>query len=204
MRATMYLPALFRSDDRELACELMERHSFATLMCVSEGELHVAHAPLILDRDTWRLRGHLARANPVAKLLPRLLTIEFKGPDAYVSPTWYEKRSEQVPTWNYAVVHVKGEAVAQSEEDLRTLLSDLSSRYEADWRPSELEPEFLSRLLQEIVGFSIPIRSCETKLKLSQNRSPEDRRRVKEAHETAAPALARLMKRIECGTPGRP
>lgn len=199
----MYLPHLFQSDDRELAADLMEQHSFATLLCVNAGELVVAHAPLLLDREAWRLRGHLARANPMAKLLasqPKL-TLEFRGPDAYVSPTWYEERSKQVPTWNYAIVHATGVAEVLDDAELRALLADLSARHEAGveapWRPAELEPEFFGRLLQEVVGFSLVIRRHDTKLKLSQNRSPEDRRRVAQAHETVAPALAALMKRIE-------
>jgi transcriptional regulator len=34
-------------------------------------------------------------------------TIIVSGPDGYVSPDWYEMK-DQVPTWNYVTVHLKG------------------------------------------------------------------------------------------------
>lgn len=35
----------------------------------------------------------------------------FRGPDAYISPSWYATKKETgkvVPTWNYAAVHACG------------------------------------------------------------------------------------------------
>jgi transcriptional regulator len=203
----MYLPRVFHADDTALVHEIVDRFSFATLMCIHDEAILVAHAPLILDREVGRLRGHLARANPVAKALERRsrMTAEFRGPDAYVSPTWYEHPSRQVPTWNYVVVHAVGPAEPLSDHELEQLLIDLSTRHEGArdtvWRPSDLDAEFVRQLQREIVGFSIRVESLEAKLKLSQNRSPEDRSRVRAAFERsgdpAAISLGALMQRLE-------
>ncbi len=72
------------------------------------------------------------------------------------------------------------------------------------------EPSFLDRwhalpdgfrrtMLAGIVGFRIPIARIEGKFKLSQNRKPEERRNVHDAHAAGSPdqqALARWMERL--------
>uniref|UniRef100_UPI0038F74B12 FMN-binding negative transcriptional regulator n=1 Tax=Streptomyces niveiscabiei TaxID=164115 RepID=UPI0038F74B12 len=58
--------------------------------------------------------GHLARANPQwkAAAIGEAMVL-FSGPDAYVTPSWYETKRETgkvVPTWNYQAVHAYGPA----------------------------------------------------------------------------------------------
>lgn len=59
------------------------------------------------------IKGHLMKSNPlVQKLCSKQgeavnCTVVISGPDAYVSPDWYEMK-DQVPTWNYVTVHLKG------------------------------------------------------------------------------------------------
>lgn len=31
----------------------------------------------------------------------------FRGPDHYISPSWYEPSDNNVPTWNYTAVHLE-------------------------------------------------------------------------------------------------
>ena len=58
--------------------------------------------------------------------------IVFRGPDAYISPTWYTK-PEVVPTWNFAVVHVSGRLKAITEKaSLHDLLARLIGKFEGN------------------------------------------------------------------------
>jgi transcriptional regulator len=183
----MYLPAHFGSDDGELLRELVDRHDFAQLCAVdADGGLEIAHLPFFI-RDTPDgpvLRCHVARGNPIWKLADgqRVFTAVFAGPHAYVSPTWYQEPGKQVPTWNYAVVHAVGPAIAIDDPAwLRQLLVDLSARHEAPeapWTIDRLEPAHLDRLLRGIVGLELRAPTFTGKLKLSQNRDADDQRGV--------------------------
>ena len=186
----MYNPSLFRVADAARLHDLVDAHPFGMLVAPTPEGVEVAHVPFVLDRGAGphgTLRFHVARANPVwraALAAPEVLAV-FRGPDAYVSASWYEKPREEVPTWNYAVVHAHGRAAGpMTKDELRRLLGNLAARHETGdtaWRLDRLDPALAEELLGQIVGFSIPIARLDGKFKLSQNRSDEDRRRVREA-----------------------
>jgi transcriptional regulator len=181
----MYLPRTFREDKDEQLHDLIENYSFGTLIvALPNDELEISHVPFLLDRNSGtrgKLRLHVARANPIWKcaLKAQRVTAVFSGPHAYVSANWYEHPSEQVPTWNYAIVHAEGTPAELGRDELIELLDDLSIFHEPNvedaWRTSLLSPEFRDELLQQIVGLSIEVTVMRGKFKLSQNRSDSDR-----------------------------
>ena len=118
----------------------------------------------------------------------------FNGPHGYVSPAWYAD-ARSVPTWNYAVVHVTGQAALLDEAGLRILLAEQIAAheraFERPWRFESLSADFVDGLLGAIVGFEIAIDRLETNLKLSQNREPADRRRVRDQLAASANPVAR-------------
>lgn len=199
----MYLPKLFEVAERAALVELMQQHPFATLIAARpEGELEITHAP-VLVKDGPVVEAHLARANPLAALIERgaRLTIVFQGPHAYVSPRLYEN-ADNVPTWNYAVVHAVGTPQVMSEPE-RVLghLHEMTRRFERaaeePWVP-ERAGDLPQKLLGALVAFELRVEKLEAKFKLSQNRKPEDRAGVLEAFErgdASERAVAELMKR---------
>jgi len=203
----MYQPHAFQENDRRRVHDLIDAHSFGTLLVVSrEGGLDISHVPFVLDRnagDHGRLRLHVATANPIwqAALAAGRVTAVFAGPDAYVSASWYERPAEQVPTWNYAVVHAHGTPTKMEREDLLRLLDELVAAHEGDapeaWRSGLLSSALRDELLSQIVGISIEVTELEGKFKLSQNRSDIDRARVTDALRMRGrpcdAALAELM-----------
>ncbi len=107
-------------------------------------------------------------------------TCIFQGPHAYVSPSWYS--SPGVPTWNYAVVHLRGKPrLIESESELEAVVQRLTHVYESHmpnpWKPN-LEGERRTKLLSMIVGFEIEVMDIQAKFKLSQNRPLEDQQTV--------------------------
>lgn len=188
----MYLPKAFQEPDLDSVQSFIEENAFATLILPgADGALEIAHLPFLFDRGVGphgRLRAHVARANPIWKLAAegRAATVIFNGPHGYVSPRWYERPREQVPTWNYMVVHAHGRAeVTQDRAVLAALLDELSAVYERGapepWRFAELDAGLREDLLGAIVGVTISIERVEAKFKMSQNRLPEDRARVERA-----------------------
>ncbi|MFV8248714.1 FMN-binding negative transcriptional regulator [Bdellovibrio bacteriovorus] len=176
----MYNPQKYKSADLEEAFELMDYHPFATVITVADGEPFVSHLPLTPKKIDGGLEliGHMAKANPQWKQFAESdITAIFHGPHTYITPVWYAK--DDVPTWNYSVVHVKGNAELLRGKDLVECLKDLSSQSERHWPsgwqfsiPEDLQDESLEK---HIVGFRIQITDISFKKKLSQNRKPEDR-----------------------------
>lgn len=208
----MYIPKLFREDDRHTLHSLMRQYSFATLLTQHDGAPFASHLPCVLRADQGpygTLVAHMARANPQWHDFTegQEALVIFQGPHAYVSPSWYGVHPS-VPTWNYTAVHAYGvPQIINDPEALHDLLGELVRTYEAPsahpWR-FELPEEYLHNMMQGIVGFTMPITRLEGKYKLSQNRPAQDRPRVVAALEAQGDALsadvARLMRQRGIGT----
>ena len=185
----LYVPKSFSIDDQAALDQLIDEHPFATLVTPSAPEPYVSHLPLL--RQTGEdgkpaLIGHFAGANPHAQHAGGVSSIAiFHGPHAYVSPTWYAEPSLHVPTWNVATVHVHGRLeLLPSPVDAERVLTALVERFEGSadgaWRFS-MQGRQRDALVAGIAAFRIVIERVTGKFKLSQNRTPVDRRRVIDA-----------------------
>ena len=183
---SLYLPDHFTARDRAMIARLVRDHPFATLVTPGTPEPLVTHLPLLHVADCephGTLFGHFARANPHAAIAPDIESIAiFHGPHAYVTPSWYADPSGAVPTWNYAVAHAHGAIeFARDAVETRAVLDLMIHRFEADrempWTLG-LSAGQLAAMVGAIVGFRIRVKRLDGKFKLSQNRTPEDRRRV--------------------------
>lgn len=207
----MYTPASFRESKLDRLHALINTHPLGLLISVSEGEPIISPLPFQLyatEGEHGTLRAHMARANPHWKHLlaaPNGLIV-FQEPGAYVTPNWYPGKAEThqaVPTWNYAVVQVRGTiSIMEDAAWLRTQLSALTDQHEGrrqrPWHIDDAPATFISDQMKAIVGLELPIRHISGKFKLSQNRSAADRRGVAEGFASpddphAHPGLASLM-----------
>lgn len=195
----MYNPKLFQVESPDEAFELMERNPFATVVSVADGAPFVSHLPLTPKKsgDQIVLIGHLARANPHWKLLPQSQTLAiFHGPHTYITPKWYAEND--VPTWNYSVVHATGqveliETFGGIIECLKELTAHTERRWPSGWDffvPSDLTEEVLPK---SIVGFQIKVDSINFKRKLSQNRTSADRLGILKGLETRSDESSRAV-----------
>ncbi|CAK8736630.1 hypothetical protein SODG_000343 [Sodalis praecaptivus] len=87
----MYIPPAFRQTDVETQRALIAAHPLAQLINLGEQGLQADPLPLLLDSypdGAWRLRGHLARANPHGKSLARdgACLVIFQGRPAIFLP----------------------------------------------------------------------------------------------------------------------
>ncbi len=182
----MYLPSHFNEVDQKRIATLIRDFGFATLISSTADGPQVTHAPVQFDDARGMLVGHIASANPHSAALQNgasMLAV-FHGPHSYVSPTWYvdeNPRVPNVPTWNYAAIHVTG-SVTRIDDALAKwhIVKDLAAQYEAGsatpWDPRGLDAH--ESKLDAIVGFEIAISKIEAKFKLSQNRSLLDQENV--------------------------
>lgn len=101
-----------------------------------------------------------------------------------IPSSWYGNPVERVPTWNYVAAYAWGTPIVfEDRKSVLDLLHEMTEIYQPEGSPMPLKPP--SRLAEEkagaVVGFEIEITRLEGKWKLSQDRTPEDRRRVRES-----------------------
>jgi transcriptional regulator len=167
-----------------------------------------AHIPFLLNPDASQAELHLARSNPIAHAdLPVHALIAISGPDAYISPDWYGPQTEvpdQVPTWNYVAVHLRGTLERLPDEAMRDHVDALSAEHEtriADKRPwtsAKMTDGAMPRMMRMILPFRFIVASVEGTWKLNQNKPPEVRARAATAlsqGNAAAQEIAALIRR---------
>jgi transcriptional regulator len=151
--------------------------------------------PMLFDADDGprgTLRGHLARGNPQWREIEAAIAADcdgagealamFDGPDAYVSPAWYEEKrltGKVVPTWNYVTVQAHGTISTIHDPDwLIPHVGRLVARHEAarpdPWALTDAPDDYIRTQARAIVGLELRITRLEAKAKLSQNRSAAD------------------------------
>ena len=206
----MYVPKHFAAPDEGAVRDLLRRHGAADL---------VTSTSRVWSRHCCRsstTRGTPARCSGTspatttsggAPSLGEALVI-VRGPDAYVSPSWYATKREHgrvVPTWNYVTAHVYGRLVVHDDAAwVEVLVRRLTAQHEASraepWSVDDAPPEFIAGQLRAIVGVEVEITRIEAKCKLSQNRPGADRAGVVaglDAEEaTGSHEVAAAMRRV--------
>ncbi|WP_448192550.1 FMN-binding negative transcriptional regulator [Azospirillum sp. sgz301742] len=199
----MYIPPAFRETELPFIHETMRAAGLANLVTATANGLVCTPLPLFLDAsegEMGTLYGHMAKANPQWGEAPvgEAMAI-FMGPDAYVTPSWYEGKSRDgkvVPTWNYVAVHAYGPVeFFQDADRLLAVVTRLTDLHEAShprpWAVSDAPADFIQAQLRGIVGVRLPITRIDAKRKMSQNRNAEDRANVKEGLFGSADARER-------------
>ena len=191
----MYNPSHFNIIDSAVLQDLIRQHPLGCLVAQTADGLDANHLPfeLLQDEDgQLRLLAHVARANPLWQQLSSgdAVLVIFKAQDGYISPNWYPSKHEsheQVPTWNYQVVHAHGTIqIRDDEKFVRGVVGRLTRTHEgrasdlpgntfAPWKMSDAAAPYLQKMLGAIVGLEISVQRLEGKFKLSQNKLAADR-----------------------------
>jgi transcriptional regulator len=207
----MYVQPIFEEQRSETLFGLIAANPLGAIVTTRGDGIEVDHLPFSVHPEIGTqgtLRCHSARGNPIwnALLDNGNVTVVFQSPNAYISPTWMPGRKRHgkvAPSWNYAAVHVYGQArIVQDHDWLKQHLHDLSAPQEVKrddaWSLAEAPPEFVNGLLDYIVGIEITVERLVGKWFVGQQRSPSDREGVITgllAEKTdAATAVAEMMK----------
>ena len=172
----------FRKAERQQNLDFAIQRGFGTLAINGENGPLISHIPFFIDSKNDILEAHLVRSNPIIRELatPQPAVIAVTGPDSYISPDWYQTEN-QVPTWNYVAVHLRGTIEKLPADKLPAFLERLSNRFEQQlapkpvWTMDKVKAEHLERLLKIIIPIQMKISSLDGTWKLGQNKSEEAR-----------------------------
>lgn len=180
----MHPAAAFRVEDRATLLAFLRENPFVTLCAAVRGSPLIAQAPVVVHEADGEvvLDFHLSRGSVLAPHLTqgfRAIALA-AGPDAYISPDWYES-ADQVPTWNYLSVEAEGSVAPLSEEELVAQLDALSAQAEArlgpkpPWTRQKMSEGLFEAMLHGIVGARMMVDRLQGTWKLSQNKNDADR-----------------------------
>lgn len=206
----MYQPPNFNEDSAVAMQGLIRAFPLGLLITGVDGALTANPIPFILDieaGDQGVLRCHVARANTQWKEIGEGCDalIVFQGAQHYVHPGWYETKRETgkvVPTWNYAMVQVKGRARVMDDaawiaRQVRDLTEMMEGAYPKPWSVDDAPAPYIDAQIRGIVGIEIAITAMMGKWKVSQNRNEADVEGVIEglraAQDDDAHAMADLI-----------
>ena len=175
------------------------------MLCINgESGPIAAHVPFVMARER-AVEVHLARSNAIARAgLPAPALLAVQGPDAYVSPDWYGM-ADQVPTWNYVAVHLRGVLSPMEPEGLEPQVDALSAEFEgrlADKRPwtkAKMGEGVMERMMRGILPFRLEVTEVQGTWKLNQNKPEEARAGViaaLEAQGGMGAEIAALMRAV--------
>lgn len=189
---SLYIPKPQLVEDRKFLQDFMDEFAFADLVTASPG-IRITHIPTFISRTAGpygTVFGHVSRQNQQNKCFDgsQPAVIVFRGPQSYISPTWYTK-PEAVPTWNFAVVHATGRPKAITDpKALRGLLAQLIAKFEgpkSGYDFAKLPDSYVNGMIGGIVGFEMPVELLEGKCKLGQERSAADKAAILKNLESA-------------------
>jgi transcriptional regulator len=194
----------FRQTPAAQNLAFVRSRSFGTLAVNAEAGPLLSHIPFRLAEDGGSVEIHLVRSNPIAPLLPARAVLSVTGPEGYISPDWYGL-PDQVPTWNYVAVHLRGRLELLPQADLRGVLDRLSDQFEArllpkaPWTADKMTPDAMNRLMRMIVPCRLHVEEVNGTWKLGQNKPEAARLGAAAGLEAAglapeAAALAALMR----------
>ena len=178
----MHPNPLFRTDDTAADAALVGQIGFGMIFAATPDGPRVAHTPLLMAGDE-AVQFHLARSNALTRHLDGATAlIVVNGPDAYVSPRWYDNR-DTVPTWNYVALELEGPVRRMDDAGLEAFLHAAIAKHEArlgdtPWRAEEASETMWAGLFRGIVGFELTVAARRPTCKLSQNKPPEERARI--------------------------
>lgn len=173
----MHPNPIFRREQRERNVSFARQRGFGTLAVNAESGPLLAHIPFLLSSDGKSLEAHLVRSNPILRLLetPQDAVIAVNGGDVYISPDWYGV-ADQVPTWNYVAVHLRGKLARMADEEMHGVLERLSEQFEQrllpkkPWVTDKMDQSIYTRMLRQIVPVAMSVTDIDGTWKLSQNK----------------------------------
>jgi transcriptional regulator len=189
----------FRTEERQRNIAFARERAFGTLAVNGDDGPLTCHIPFLLNAAGSEAELHLVRSNPIARLgAPAKAVITVMGPDSYISPDWYGV-ADQVPTWNYVAIRLRGMLHPMPHDDLHAMLDRLSAHFEKlllpkpAWTTDKMSEGVMEKMMRAILPFRLEVTGIDGTWKLNQNKPDA-------ARNAAADAVAAYGQGLEIAT----
>ena len=198
----MYIPKIYKSEDQKLMKEIIRENSFALLISDKE-KLAATHSMFLVNENegNFYLETHISKANFQAKVLKDgdEVLCDFLGAHSYISSSWYDHQN--VSTWNYEAVQVRGKVKLMNDDELYEHLRKLTFKYEKNQKcpmlVENMEDDYVKNEMKGAFGIHIFPTEIFIVNKLSQNRNESDFRNIiKELEESSDGNSQRIAERM--------
>ena len=167
----------FRQRDDAALIDFALGIGFAHIFVGTPAGPMVVHAPLSPVGDG--IGFHLSNGNRAAKYVAdATILVSVTGVQGYITPNWYERPADQVPTWNYQAVEIDGVARRLDDAGLRAQLDSLADAHEPrphPWTLAKTDPAAAAAMMRAITAYRIEVKAMRGTFKLSQNKTAGDR-----------------------------
>ncbi|OWK99469.1 transcriptional regulator [Kaistella haifensis DSM 19056] len=175
----MFIPKIYKYEDEELMKEIISENAFALLISDKE-KLAATHSMFLLNEneENFYLETHISKANFQAKVLKDgdEVLCDFLGAHSYISSSWYNHQN--VSTWNYEAVQIRGKVKLMNDDELYEHLRKLTFKYEKPQKcpmlVENMDDEYVKNEMKGAFGIYIFPTEVFIVNKLSQNRKEED------------------------------
>ncbi len=175
----MYIPNIYKSEDQDLLRKIISENGFALLIS-DKDKLAATHSMFLLNENggDFYLETHISKANFQAKVLKDgdEVLCDFLGAHSYISSSWYNHQN--VSTWNYEAVQIRGKVKLMNDDELYEHLRKLTFKYEKPQKcpmlVENMDDEYVKNEMKGAFGIHIFPTEVFIVNKLSQNRKEED------------------------------
>lgn len=202
----MYIPKHYLMDDSDEIIKFIKTYNFASITTVKNNFQTATHLPFVIteSKNEIILTSHFAKANAQWKeIAENKVLVIFQAPHAYISPRHYESE-KNVPTWNYLAVHLYGKGAIITDPEasfavLDQMINQFEKNYKMQW--DKLPMDYKTKMLNGIVPFQIAVTDIQAKKKISQNKKPNERRKIiselEKSNDFNEREIAEIMKQNE-------
>ena len=181
----MYKFPYYTEEDLAKVIAFMKKNSFATLTGFGEQYPVATHIPLeieVQEDGQLFLSGHMMKKTDhhLAFEKNNNVLVIVNGQHTHISASWYTN-PVMGSTWNYMVVHAKGQLKFKDEQGTYNAVRDITNKYEGRESAAafdKLPAAYVEQMVNENVGFNIEVEKFDTVFKIRQNREVESQKTI--------------------------
>lgn len=174
------IPHYFALEDEEKMRFIEDQGAGTLVTARADGEIDSTFLPIVFKDNMIML--HMARFNDHWRQItkPTPATLIFTGPHGFVNSRDYTvpDGSAVASTWNYTQVTIHGLLTVHDDPAwVREAVLSLTKVWDNE-QAKAMKGAYLDRATRAIVGLSMTVERIDGKAKLSQNKLPQERRRI--------------------------
>lgn len=186
----MHPPRHFQEHNIERLQALVEQFPLASILipCSQSDLNNICQVPVLYEPSRNVFIAHIAKHNPLAQCDKQSVKLLFNGDNCYLSPSYSNNKT--LPSWLYSSVQATAnvniiECDNEKDKIMRQLTSHFEQGFTPMWKITDVPKSNRQAMYQQLSFIEFTATHWSGNFKLSQNKSPEVRARIKQSLELA-------------------